>query len=184
MKPQALLLALTILSAGIPVALADEDPVRLPGQGEVKSVINNQTDTMPVRLAPGGGLLMSFDLDGDNIISQSEIEHGIVTAFADADTNEDGNLSPIEQADWADHLPTRDETLANPARFDPNLDRYVSLEEFAGAVQQIASIYADVGTGSISLISLEIEPARAERDRDDRHAPGGNAHKPGQHSSF
>ena len=156
-------LLITIFSGS--VARADDDLVRLPGQGELKPAIDGHTANLPTRLAPGGGLLMSFDANSDGLISTTEIEFGIIEAFLLADANADGNLTPLEQAAWANELPTRDDTLNNPVRFDPNLDRYVSLEEFTGAVQQMVLIYADEATGDVSLAALEV---RSEKEDDRR----------------
>lgn len=159
------ILSLAFVSAlfAAPVAMADDDLVLLPGQGEIKTDTGHGVDGGPARLAPGGGLLMSFDDDANGLISADEIEAGIVLAFALADANEDGNLTPLEQTAWANDLPTRDDTLANPARFDPNLDRNVSLDEFTGSVRHMAAIYADEDTGVIVLASLEVQDRRSQR---------------------
>lgn len=166
-----LLPALTIAVFMTPVAMADDDLLRLPGQGELKPDTINNSINVPARLAPGGGLLLSFDSNSDGLISLDEIDSGIIEAFGHADANADGNLSPLEQFAWAEDLPTRDDTLSNPARFDPNLDRAVSLEEFSGAVRHIAAIYADETTGSVALVSLEARSDSAGKDSDNRKPP-------------
>ena len=125
-----------------------DDIVRLPG------------------LVAGGGLIMSFDADDNGRVTPSELNTGSVAAFAVADANQDGRLSALEQQDWANNLPTRDDTLANPVRFDPNLDRMVSQSEFVAVVAQLAKTYADAD-GDIHLVKLEAsEPNDSDAKRE------------------
>ena len=132
---------------------AQEDLVRLPGQGEVKP------DTAYIeglgQLVPGGGLLLSFDDDRNGEITQQELADGIAQAFLDADANDDGRITPIEQLNWSNGLPTRDVSLANPARFDPNLDRSVRPQEFKDIVIALASIYTEETTGTVPVQGLK-----------------------------
>jgi hypothetical protein len=163
------LLFSALLLAALPVcAQASEDDgddlVRLPGQGLVKP------DTGPAqrklgRLVPGGGLFASFDADNDGRISAEELAAGTRAAFLQADANGDGQLVALEQQDWAANLPTRDDTLANPVRFDPNLDRVVTFEEFQSVIALLAANYQD-DQGVIELARLsapEPKPDRGER---------------------
>ncbi|MEL6781454.1 MAG: hypothetical protein AAFO51_03690, partial [Pseudomonadota bacterium] len=55
-----------------------------------------------------------------------------------------------------------DDTLANPVRFDPNLDRVVSEAEFSATIYQIAAPYADAN-GMITVDALKAPPERPER---------------------
>jgi hypothetical protein len=65
-------------------------------------------------------------------------------------------------------------SLANPARFDPNLDRSVRIDEFTEVIVDFAAIYADKVTGEISVMALkstkddskttEIEATQSEQD--------------------
>ncbi len=147
-----------------------EDPiVRLPAQGEVRDALGRQDQgeerlAGARRLLPGGGLLVSFDTDGDGRITGEEIDLGIPAAFAAADADGDGYVTPLEQQDWAASLPTRDDSLANPARFDPNLDRRASLEEFDQVVRQIAGVYREESGGELTVASLAA-PDPQSRDR-------------------
>lgn len=129
------------------------DLVRLPGTGELKQAPDGERQRE--RLVPGGGLFLSFDRDGDGLVTAEERRQGIATAFAAADADGNGSLTALEQQAWAASLPTRDESLANPARFDPNLDRRVSREEFAGVITAIASAYADASNGQIRVADLK-----------------------------
>lgn len=147
-----------------------DEIVRLPGQQA------GQPDKIALRggkaerLVPGGVLIASFDADANGVISKDELSQGIAEAYALADANGDGELTALEQQAWAANMPVRDDTLANPVRFDPNLDRIVTYEEFYAVIQQLAASYQD-GAGDITLASL-IAPERPEKE-DRRFAQGG-----------
>lgn len=145
-------------------AQAEEDElVRLPGQGEVRDEVLRQR-TQADRLKPGAGLFITFDSDSNGRISQAEIDAGIPAAFEQADNNDDGYLTALEQQDWARSLPTRDDSLANPFRFDPNLDRRVDLDEFTLVINNLGLDYADEESGDIIIADLKApRPAREGR---------------------
>lgn len=159
-------------SESVPASEDDgDDLVRLPGQGLVKP------DTGPAqrnlgRLVPGGGLFASFDANNDGRISAEELAEGTRAAFALADANGDGQLVALEQLDWAASLPTHDDTLSNPVRFDPNLDRVVTFEEFQAVIAQLAANYQDEH-GTIEIARLSAPEPKAERG-DRRPFPGGS----------
>lgn len=142
----------------------DDELLRLPGQGEVRDLaIRERTNTN--RLKPGAGLFITFDANGDGRISRDEVDAGIPMAFSNADRNEDGHLTALEQQDWAQGLPTRDDSLANPFRFDPNLDRRVDLEEFTSVIVNLGLDYADEESGDIIVADLKApRPERVDRD--------------------
>jgi len=163
------LTALAILASTALIAMpahadADEDEiVRLPVQGEVRDAETRER-VQADRLKPAGGLFVSFDTDNSGAISPDEITAGIPLAFALADANEDGALTALEQREWAESLPTRDDTLANPVRFDPNLDRRVDLSEFSAVIQDLGRAYADEISGDILITSLKApKPERQKR---------------------
>lgn len=139
-------------------SVESDDIVRLPGQGQVKRG-DRRARHAAGRLVAGGGLIMSFDADGNGRVTPAELKSGAIAAFAVADTNQDGRLSALEQQDWAHSLPTRDDTLANPVRFDPNLDRVVSEGEFIAVITQLASIYADED-GDVYVSKLQAPQAK------------------------
>lgn len=176
----AFCLCLALALGGGQAHAEDDGLVRLPGQGELKP------DAAHIegigRLVPGGGLLLSFDTDKDMQITPAEISAGIEAAFLKADENEDGRITPLEQIKWTETLPTRDASLANPARFDPNLDRSVRDEEFRDVIFAFAAIHADEQTGIISVTNLkstqqerlpqeEAELAPDRRETEDTEAP-------------
>ena len=148
-------------------AQADEDElVRLPGQGELRSP-ELKDRAKAVRLKPGAGLFITFDEDQNGRISSGEIDAGIPLAFRNADKNEDGYLTALEQQDWAAGLPTRDDSLANPFRFDPNLDRRVDIDEFTLVISNLGLDYADEATGDILVSDLKAPRLRSDRRRDE-----------------
>lgn len=151
--------SVTLVNISDQDAAETDDIVRLPGQGEVKAG-DRRARHAAGRLVAGGGLVMSFDADGNGRVTPAELRSGAIAAFAVADTNQDGRLSALEQQDWAHSLPTRDDTLANPVRFDPNLDRVVSEGEFVAVVAQLATTYADAD-GNIYLAKLEAPDPKA-----------------------
>ena len=160
------LVSLTCLSLCVTAqAQVDEDElVRLPGQGEIRSEGLRQK-AKATRLKPGAGLLITFDTNDDERISPAEIETGIPIAFASADKNQDGYLTALEQQDWAASLPTRDDSLANPFRFDPNLDRRADLEEFTSVISNLASDYASEDNTDILVSDLKAPRPRAQDRR-------------------
>lgn len=162
-------LAMLASAAALPaIADVDEDEiVRLPRQGEVRnSEIRDQVKAD--RLKPAGGLFVSFDADTNGSITPSEIKAGIPIAFASADANSDGTLTALEQQAWAASLPTLDDTLANPVRFDPNLDRRVNLSEFSAVIQNLGIAYADEVSGEIIVASLIATDPDAPKHRPDK----------------
>jgi len=178
------LAALAAACLSVPAhAQADEDELlRLPGQGEVRDEALRQR-TQADRLKPGAGLFITFDTDSNGRISRSEINAGIPAAFQQADNNEDGYLTALEQQDWARSLPTRDDSLANPFRFDPNLDRRVDIEEFTLVISNLGRDYEDETSGEIIIADLKAPPPAREgrgrggetagQNRQDRPRPNG-----------
>ncbi len=169
-----------LMTAAVPAAAqqADDDIVRLPGQGFTKTEARKQRGT-PDRLVAGGGLFLSFDTDGDGRITRDELETGTAAAFQKADANGDGHLTAFEQINWAESLPTRDDTLANPVRFDPNLDRRVSPEEFETVIAELANHYVEETSDVIVIASLKAPKPKSERGsqpspRPQRGIPGGS----------
>lgn len=167
MRLKAKTAACLVLLVPAPFALAqsaDGDLVRLPGNGTVKTALPGER---PVRYVPAGGLLLSFDTNADGEVTPDERAAGTAEAFQKADANGDGSLSALEQQAWAASLPTRDESLANPVRFDPNLDRMVSKAEFTQVVESIADAYVDPVSGVIAIEELKAgDENRPRRNRD------------------
>lgn len=172
----ALLATITVLA--VPAQAEEDELVRLPATGTVRDAATRDR-VKADRLKPAGGLFVTFDANEDGLIDLDEIAAGIPIAFANADANADGELTAIEQQAWAASLPTRDDSLANPVRFDPNLDRRVSLEEFTTVINELGLAYADEVSGNIIVADLEApreEPRR--RSPFERPDPAGERNRP------
>jgi hypothetical protein len=154
-------LATACLSLNAHAQADDDELLLLPGQGEVRDEALRRR-TQADRLKPGAGLFITFDVDANGRISQTELDAGIPAAFKSADGNDDGYLTALEQQDWAESLPTRDDSLANPFRFDPNLDRRVDLDEFTLVISNLGQDYADESSGEI--IIADLKAPRPERE--------------------
>ncbi len=167
-------ITIALFAASLPVfAQAAEDAddiVRLPGAGLVKA--DARFGLAHERLVPGGGLLASFDSNRDGLITQAELTSGATRAFAAADMNADGELTALEQQAWAGGLPTRDDSLANPVRFDPNLDRIVTIDEFTAVIAGLAASYARLD-GAIEIASLAAPEKRPDPRAFTQVAPRG-----------
>lgn len=172
----SLALPMSAMASGDGDLAETDDIVRLPGQQaaarpEKMALPGSQPGDKPQRLVPGGVLIVSFDTNGDGVITQEELREGISAAFSQADANGDGQISALEQQAWAASLPVRDDTLANPVRFDPNLDRIVTYEEFYTVILQLAATYQD-GAGNIAVAGLTAPDKPEKEDR--RFAQGGS----------
>lgn len=154
------------LAAPVYADTQEDEILRLPGQGEVRDEAL-RGKAKADRLKPGAGLFLTFDADGNGIISSDEINVGIPAAFQSADANGDGFLTALEQQDWAKGLPTRDDSLANPFRFDPNLDRRVDLGEFTSVIVNLGRDYADETSGEIIVADLKAPRTRLDARRDE-----------------
>ncbi|MEM1087676.1 MAG: hypothetical protein AAGH90_08100 [Pseudomonadota bacterium] len=157
------MLAFTLAMPAAQVSADEQDGlVRLPGQGELRDRDNPDRAGVD-RFKSGGGLFISFDGDADGTITLEEVRAALPVAFSQADANGDGNLSALEQQDWAKSLPTRDDSLANPTRFDPNLDRRVDLEEFTTVIEALYADYLNEDTGLLQLADLKAPKQRKTR---------------------
>ncbi|MEM9938460.1 MAG: hypothetical protein AAF768_06400 [Pseudomonadota bacterium] len=173
MNRTLLSLALILGSSGL-VGLAsadepqDEDALVRVTQPLKREDLQKLRGLRPDRLKPGGGLFVSFDENIDGQVDLAEIETGIAAAFEAADTSENGTLSVLEQQVWAEGLSTADTSLANPVRFDPNLDRQISFEEFESVIKDLANDYMKDDAEYILVEDLEIEqPERVDEDKVD-----------------
>ena len=171
-----------LVSAAAPALAqgADDEVVRLPGQGFTKPEARIARGT-PDRLVPGGGLFLSFDANADGRITHEELLAGTAAAFLKADANADGELTAFEQISWADSLPTRDDTLANPVRFDPNLDRKVSEAEFQAVIIDLAAHYVRDGNDILVSDLKAPKPKPIREDRPLRADQRGNHGMPGNY---
>ncbi len=164
-----------------PAALADQaaqgsdEVVRLPDAPErprapvlLEPPDREARDERETRLLPGGALLATFDTDGDQVISDAELETGIARAFDEADGNGNGRITGLEQKAWATSLPYRDESLANPVRFDPNLDGQVTREEFSQVLTALAAEYRGESDEALTFADLVAPQRTPDAERAER----------------
>ena len=137
-----------------------------------------------------GGMLDSFDLNADGSITRAEIDKQLRRRFDAADKNHDGRLDPAEFAAAQpvppnppnDQAGSGDDSCQrmgegarhghrpDPARMfkriDWNLDGFLSFEEFAAPVREMAMRLDRDGDGVITAGEMH-------RDRDENHWRGG-----------
>lgn len=117
------------------------------------------------RLVAGGGLLQSFDADNDGIVTKTDLVEAVPVLFSVIDTNQNTYITALEQIAWAQALPFRDASLANPVRFDPNIDSRVTLKEFSYVMNQLFQQYASEETGTVLVADLYQIPKREDRGK-------------------
>lgn len=156
-------LALPVMACG---ALADTDSEAQTSLEVDDDIERIETVTRPDRdailkakrptgLKDGASLFISFDTDQDGRVDAAEIEAGIAAAFETADRNANGFITALEQQAWANNLRPADSSLANPVRFDPNLDRRISFEEFETVITDLAGDYSDAVSGDVIIADLK-----------------------------
>ena len=106
----------------------------------------------PIRALLSADVMMfvSWDTNGDLIVSPDEIEAGITREFNRADTNHDGRIEPIEFQAWANAV--LGGTNMGPYRldFDRNVDNVITREEFANEIHARVRDYDTNEDGSLS----------------------------------
>lgn len=148
------------------IETVDDSVVRLPEQIQ-RRLMGRYGNTDNLKFVPGGALILSFDQNDDRLVSQTELKIGIDKAFDLADKNYSGYLSVFEQQEWAYNLQVKDDTLANPVRFDPNLNGSISYEEFSSVISLLAKQYENE-SGIIhfdSLIQVDIEDIEKDEEK-------------------
>lgn len=108
--------------------------------------------TEPVRALLSADAMMygDFDADHDYQVSVAEIEAGITTEFARADSNNDGSLGPIEYQNWANAVLGGGMTPPYRLDFDRNVDNLISREEFRNEILARGREYDSDENGLIS----------------------------------
>ncbi len=112
--------------------------------------------------APDALLLAGFDADGDYRLGAAEIEAGAARAFAAADANADGSITPIEFSVWS--LVALGGANAPPFRLDVdrNVDNVITREEFSAEIAARARDYDKDEDGAITRAEMLREPPRPQ----------------------
>jgi hypothetical protein len=119
----------------------------------------------PSAVISGDGLLIAgFDTDGDFRTTRAEFEQGLAVAFATADSDGDGALSPLEWQSWSNRALGGD--LIGPFRLevDRNVDNVTTQEEFVTEFQARFTGYDTDNDGAVSRPEL-VRQLRTPGDR-------------------
>jgi EF hand domain-containing protein len=106
----------------------------------------------PIRALLSADVMMfiSWDANGDLVVSPDEIEAGIAREFERADTNHDGRIEPIEFQAWANAVLGGGQMGPYRLDFDRNVDNVISREEFANEIHARVRDYDADENGSLS----------------------------------
>ncbi|MBS0385462.1 MAG: hypothetical protein JSS00_08945 [Proteobacteria bacterium] len=106
----------------------------------------------PIRALLSADVMMfvSWDTNGDLIISAQEIEAGIGREFDRADANHDGRIEPIEFQAWQDAVLGGSQMGPYRLDFDRNVDNAITREEFAAEIHARVRDYDTNEDGSLT----------------------------------
>ncbi len=105
-------------------------------------------------LYAGGLFFATMDADGDYLITETERAAGYTAAFARADRNGSGDLSPLEYADFTERALGARDAIPGLNTLDRDHDNRVNAAEFRRGFSELAARYADAETGAISFSAL------------------------------
>lgn len=112
-------------------------------------------------------LMVEADADDNRETSRAEFEAALVRGFAEADSDANASLSPLEWQNWA--RATMGADLVGPFRLeiDRNVDNLISAEEFNEELLARFDRYDVDQSGAVSRSELvrSFEPAGGERPR-------------------
>ncbi len=107
--------------------------------GKVQRIIGSGLVTNPAGL-----FLATLDQNGDQIVTDTELDAALKDHWQTADTNADGTLSSMEFEEWALLAMGSRETLPNRLSFDTDLSGQISVVEFEiGWEQEYAAFDAN-----------------------------------------
>lgn len=94
-------------------------------------------------------MLVSFDADGDAVVTAAEIDAGLAREFARADANGDGHVQPIEFQSWSNLV--LGGGMLGPYRldFDRNVDNTITREEFDAEIRARVAHYDENENGAL-----------------------------------
>ena len=106
----------------------------------------------PIRALLSADVMMfiSWDTNGDLVVSPDEIEAGINREFQRADTNHDGRIEPIEFQAWQNAVLGGSQMGPYRLDFDRNVDNVITREEFANEIHARVRDYDTNEDGSLT----------------------------------
>lgn len=106
----------------------------------------------PIRALLSADVMMfiSWDANGDLVVSPDEIEAGITREFNRADANHDGRIEPIEYQAWQNAVLGGSSMGPYRLDFDRNVDNVITREEFANEIHARVRDYDTDENGSLS----------------------------------
>lgn len=127
----------------------------------------------PIRALLSADALMfvSFDGDGDLLVSTAETEAGVAREFSRADANGDSQLQPIEFQNWANTVLGGGQMGPYRLDFDRNVDNAITRDEFSHEIQARASEYDQDQSGGVSRPEFVRLVGQARPPAPDRSQP-------------
>jgi len=137
---------------------------------------------LPAGLPASAALLLRYDADHDGIVTREEMEAGLKTDYAAADTNGDGCLGPAEVRAENQRRLTLDGAVASPL-VDWNLDGCVDVREFGNKVRSYYALVDKTKDGRITQNelrgpSMPMAPPSAAAKRTGMDAAGSTTQTP------
>ena len=108
-------------------------------------------------LRPGALVFASFDVNSDSRIDAEELGAGLDRAFAAADLDGSGALSPLEYADWAGRALGARDARPNVGGLDLDLDRTITRAEFDRGFRETAALLTRDPALGLTIADL-VEP--------------------------
>jgi Ca2+-binding EF-hand superfamily protein len=104
-------------------------------------------------LPAAAALLLRYDANNDGEVTRDEMEAGLKTDFATADTNGDACLNPAEVRAENNRRLAEDGVAASPLR-DWNLDGCVDIKEFSNTTHSYFELADKKKDGRVSRVEL------------------------------
>lgn len=106
----------------------------------------------PIRalLSADALMLVSFDANGDLVVSAEEIEAGLSREFSRADANADNEVQPIEFQNWANAVLGGGQMGPYRLDFDRNVDNVITRAEFENELRARVRDYDGDGDGTLT----------------------------------
>jgi len=131
----------------------------------------------PIRALLSADVMMfvSWDTNGDLVVSADEITAGIAREFARADANHDGSIQPIEFQNWSNDVLGGSQMGPFRLDFDRNVDNVITREEFETEIRARVHDYDSDESGSLTrgefvrLVGQARPPAREQRVQPPAH---------------